>query len=502
MDNENILQCEDSKELRKKLELPITKDIVYWRKDGRKWTEHKVVSYKIVDVYEPSGSCSIVVILDSGEEVRILQDYLSDMQKPTFVSDVDGEGAQNRQPLASVASAKSSTKVGKRIDAAPESYVVVDLETTGLNHYNDDIIEIGAIKYMNGTEIDRYSVYVKTDKQIPKGVTRLTEITNEILEEQGIDKASAIMNLYMFLGDELVIGHNFTTFDKSFIDDAYMNVLGCHFPNDFIDTIYVAKDKCPDLDHHRLEDLAEKYAVDYSKAHRAAEDCLINHIVYEFMVFGKLLDEKTAEGYLLESDNEEELVEVDDKDDTSWKGRLLKKLDELTAEFNLPDNSLNLMANIGRLSKNITSYSICIYEPDLVEENRKAERNTIVTRIVEGQWKTSPDELKIETKNQNELDEIAIPEDAAIVEPKNGLRYIRINQNSDDLISYLSDSIRYAVEHYTPKAESFACCARYDECSDEKRCVHRNQLYSKACQYRRNLEDGKIFYGKNKTEVK
>ena len=38
MDNENILQCEDSKELRKKLELPITKDIVYWRKDGRKWT--------------------------------------------------------------------------------------------------------------------------------------------------------------------------------------------------------------------------------------------------------------------------------------------------------------------------------------------------------------------------------------------------------------------------------------------------------------------------------
>lgn len=502
MDNENFLQSEDSKELRKKLGLPITKDIVYWRKDNKKWVEYKVVNYKIVDVYEPSGTCSIVVSLDSGEEVRILQDYLSDMQKSTFISDVDGEAAQNRQPAASAANVKASTKVGKRIDAAPESYVVVDLETTGLNHYNDDIIEIGAVKYLNGTEIDRYSVYVKTDKQIPKGITGLTGITNEMLEAEGIDKASAIMNFYMFLGDEIVVGHNFTSFDKSFIDDAYMEVLGFHFPNNFVDTKYVAKDKCPELDHHRLEDLAEKYAVDYSKAHRATEDCLINHIVYEFMVFGKLLDEKTAEGYLLENDGDEELVEVQNKDDKSWKGRLLKKLNELTVELNLPDNSLNLMANIGRLSKNITSYSICIYEPDLVEENRKAERNTIVTRIVEEQWKTSPDELKIEPKNQNEIDEIVIPEDAAVVEPKNGLKYIRIDQNSDNLISYLSDSIRYAVECYTPKAESFACCARYDECSEQKKCVHRNQLYSKACQYRRNLEAGKIFYGKNKTEVK
>ncbi|MBS6701485.1 MAG: hypothetical protein KH284_07760 [Clostridiales bacterium] len=47
--------------------------------------------------------------------------------------------------------------------------------------------------------------------------------------------------------------------------------------------------------------------------------------------------------------------------------------------------------------------------------------------------------------------------------------------------------------------DPFGCCSRYLECSDLKRCVHPDIVYATACQYRKNLENGAIFYGKNKT---
>ena len=44
----------------------------------------------------------------------------------------------------------------------------------------------------------------------------------------------------------------------------------------------------------------------------------------------------------------------------------------------------------------------------------------------------------------------------------------------------------------------FGCCSKYMECSDVKHCLHEDMAYSTACQYRANLESGRIFYGKNK----
>lgn len=46
--------------------------------------------------------------------------------------------------------------------------------------------------------------------------------------------------------------------------------------------------------------------------------------------------------------------------------------------------------------------------------------------------------------------------------------------------------------------ERFGCCARYIQCSDERKCVNPDFIMSLACAYKRNLEAGRIFYGKNK----
>lgn len=46
---------------------------------------------------------------------------------------------------------------------------------------------------------------------------------------------------------------------------------------------------------------------------------------------------------------------------------------------------------------------------------------------------------------------------------------------------------------------AFGCCHRYVECSDSLRCIHPDRIRSMSCLYRKNLESGRIFYGKNKT---
>ena len=46
--------------------------------------------------------------------------------------------------------------------------------------------------------------------------------------------------------------------------------------------------------------------------------------------------------------------------------------------------------------------------------------------------------------------------------------------------------------------ERFGCCARYVQCSDELKCVNPDFIMSLACAYKRNLEAGRVFYGKNK----
>lgn len=47
----------------------------------------------------------------------------------------------------------------------------------------------------------------------------------------------------------------------------------------------------------------------------------------------------------------------------------------------------------------------------------------------------------------------------------------------------------------------FGCCSRYNECSNARKCIHPDQMYATACDYRKNLESGKIFYGKRKNNV-
>lgn len=55
------------------------------------------------------------------------------------------------------------------------------------------------------------------------------------------------------------------------------------------------------------------------------------------------------------------------------------------------------------------------------------------------------------------------------------------------------DILERIIIDYVP-SHSFGCCHRFKECSLEKQCIHPDLFYAKGCQYRKNLEAGKVFY--------
>ena len=191
--------------------------------------------------------------------------------------------------------------------------------------------------------------------------------------------------------------------------------------------------------------------------------------------------------------------------------RLLKAVqnmsEDIVKEWYLPPRGVTLTPNYGVKGKSnegkIVSYSVSINEPDYpaTEDDSRDEkrvRNTCIT------FKTSPTKTRqgfIEvTLRAAVLDRIGIPDEAIIVRTdlENDSKSLAIPMNSDGIADFFRKVIELRLKLYKSAfASPFGCCSQYVECSDAARCNHPNRLYSTACAYRRNLENGRIFYGKN-----
>ncbi len=175
---------------------------------------------------------------------------------------------------------KERQEKGKSKIAFPESYVVVDTETTGLSPDWDELIEIGAVKYCNGEEVDRFQSLIQPSfgPNIDPFIINLTGITPAMLENA--PKAKEVLEQFdQFLNGEIIVGYN-VNFDINFLYDNYVKYLGKPFKNDFIDVMRMARKLFPDLQHHRLFDMVIQYGIDQDCAHRALADVLTTHECY------------------------------------------------------------------------------------------------------------------------------------------------------------------------------------------------------------------------------
>ncbi len=171
---------------------------------------------------------------------------------------------------------------GPRIIDLLSDYVVVDLETTSRYINYAEIIEIGAIKVVNNEPVETFSTLVCPDFDIPPSATAVNGITNEMVKDApGIrDVMSQFLD---FIGDNVVLGHNISTFDVNIIYDYTLALYGEVFINPYFDTLYMAKTCLPFLENQRLSTIANYYSIDVNGAHRALFDCYLTHECYQRM---------------------------------------------------------------------------------------------------------------------------------------------------------------------------------------------------------------------------
>lgn len=179
-----------------------------------------------------------------------------------------------------VAGMRQRDKKGNSLLNFPSDYVVIDIETTGLDPLYDDIIEVSAIRYTDNVMSDQYVSLVKPENPISDFIANLTGVTNEMVS--CADPIETVLPQFLnFIGSSPLVGHNIH-FDINFIYDRSMDILNKPFSNDFSDTLRLSRRLLPDLKNHKLTTLADKLNIDTNGMHRAFVDCNITNAVYQY----------------------------------------------------------------------------------------------------------------------------------------------------------------------------------------------------------------------------
>ncbi len=168
-----------------------------------------------------------------------------------------------------------------------DSFVAFDLETTGLNAQKDHIIEIGAVLFRNGEEIERFQTFVDPHMKLERLTTELTGITDDMLKGAP-DIGEALPKFLAFVGDHPVVAHN-ADFDTGFVRSACKK-LGLPYVLTSADTLTMSQVLMTSLKQHKLNLIADALNLPEFQHHRAVDDALTCGTI--FCRFTQMLGEK------------------------------------------------------------------------------------------------------------------------------------------------------------------------------------------------------------------
>lgn len=155
----------------------------------------------------------------------------------------------------------------------PQQFIVLDLETTGLNPLVDEIIEFGAIHVSLDSDTHKsFQTLVKPKRKVPRKITEITGITQEMVDTEGIELIDALTEFIEFIGDLPIVTYN-AEFDMGFIHNAARGQ-GIIINNRYACALKRARRAWPTLPSHRLAYLAEVGGLPNDDAHRALGDCM------------------------------------------------------------------------------------------------------------------------------------------------------------------------------------------------------------------------------------
>ena len=163
-----------------------------------------------------------------------------------------------------------------------DTFIVFDIETTGLSALEHRITEIGAVKIKDGKVIDRFQTFVNPKTPIPAKITDLTGITNEMVKDA--PSISQVLDKFIeFCGEKpVLVAHN-APFDCGFIKTACKNN-NIEFKFDQIDTVPICRFLFKELKKVKLDIVAKHLGLGDFNHHRAVDDAEVLSKIFNIIL--------------------------------------------------------------------------------------------------------------------------------------------------------------------------------------------------------------------------
>lgn len=150
------------------------------------------------------------------------------------------------------------------------TFIIFDVETTGLRTGVDRLTEIGAVKYVDGAEKSRFQTFVDPERPIPQNIVELTGITDSMVA--GVPKeGEAVRKFFEFCGEgSVLVAHN-ASFDTEVIRSACERN-GIEYNYSHIDTLVLAQSLISGIKNYKLDTISNHFKLPKFDHHRADED--------------------------------------------------------------------------------------------------------------------------------------------------------------------------------------------------------------------------------------
>jgi DNA polymerase-3 subunit epsilon len=191
--------------------------------------------------------------------------------------DASSQSVANGAPLAAIATARSRRGGSDRLDEL--SYAVVDVETTGGSSFGSDrITEIAAVTVEHGEITRVYETLVNPQRPIPPMVTRLTNITWEMVRHAPTFR-EIVPHVADAIRGHVFVAHN-AGFDWRFVTSEIARATGERLDGRRLCTVKLARKVLPQLSRRSLDYLARHYGVEITARHRAGGDAVATARVF------------------------------------------------------------------------------------------------------------------------------------------------------------------------------------------------------------------------------
>ncbi|MFC1467575.1 PolC-type DNA polymerase III [Verrucomicrobiota bacterium] len=162
------------------------------------------------------------------------------------------------------------------------NFIAFDTETTGIKPGQDRIIELGAVKFINGEPGDRFETLINPGVPIPPGASRVNGITDDMVAdapkiETKLDEFAA------FCGDMPLVAHN-APFDFKFIKAAIETHRSQAPKGTVLDSCELARKMLPNMINYKLGTLVAHFQFPTTTFHRAADDAVYCGLLFQRLI--------------------------------------------------------------------------------------------------------------------------------------------------------------------------------------------------------------------------